>query len=336
MTEVLSLAKIRDLCRAALIGAGAAPETAEIVALSVADAEADGIRSIGLDYMPVYCRHLEIGKVIGDAVPAFRRAGKAGLMGDAKNGFCHAAYAAGEDRFYALAREQGIAGFGLVHSYASGVIGWFSERMAAAGLVGLTFTNASPTMAPFGGKKPIFGTNPIALGVPREGRPPLVIDLSPAATTRLNIKEKRAAGEAIPLGWGLDSEGNPCSDPATVLDEGSVAPSGGHKGSAMALLVEIMAAGLTGARWSFEASDLGNDSGGPPEIGQFFIAIHPETFAGEGFAARVETLLAAMLEQDGVRLPGDRRQAHRAAAERDGLAVPEALLAALRSYAARA
>lgn len=334
MPETLTLSEIHDLARAALIGAGTRAEAAEVVAQSIVDAEAEGIRNVGLGYLPIYCRHVSIGKVVGDAVPEIRRTGRAALLGDAKLGFCHPAYTAGEQQFYGLAREFGLAGFALKHSYASGVIGWFSARIAAEGLIGFTFTNASAALAPFGGKTPLFGTNPIAFAVPRTGKPPLIIDQSSTATARVNIVQKAAAGEAIPPEWGLDAEGRPCTDPNTVLSEGSMAPAGGYKGAAMALLVEIMAAGLAGAGWSFEASSLGDDAGGPPDIGQFFLAIDPAGFGDTGFAERIEVLLGAMLAQDGVRLPGDRRHIHRAEAEAHGIDVPDALLSDLRAYAA--
>lgn len=333
MPEILSLEDIHNLSKSALIGAGTAEAAAHIVADSIRDAEADGIRNVGLAYLPIYCRHVEIGKVVGDAVPVVAQTGNAALMADAKLGFCHPAYVAGEDRFYALARDNGIAGFGLTHSYASGVIGWFCERIARAGLVGFTFTNASAALAPFGGKTPLFGTNPVAFAVPRAGKPPLVIDQSSTATARINVALKAEAGEDIPLGWGLDGEGQPTTDPKIVIEEGSMAPSGGYKGAAMALLVEIMAGGLTGANWSFEASGLGDDLGGPPDIGQFFMALDPAAFGGRDLAERIEILFAAMLAQDGVRLPGDRRVAFRQKAEAEGVEVPDDLLTTLRNYA---
>ncbi len=335
MPEILSLDDVRDISHRALIGVGTSDASAAVMAQSIVDAEAEGIRNVGLAYLPLYCRHVEVGLVVGEAIPTVRQPGKAALIADAAQGLCHPAYVLGEAQFYALAKEQGIAGFGIERSYASGVIGWFCDRMAKAGLVGFTFTNASAMMAPFGGKKPFFGTNPIAFGVPRgEGKPPLVIDQSSTATARINVAMARERGESIPEGWGLDAEGKPCTDPAVVLDEGSMAPAGGYKGGAMALLVEIMAAGLVGANWSFEATDLGGYEGPPGDIGQFFIAIDPTAFGGDRFGERIEVLLSAMLEQDGVRLPGDRRHACRAKAEENGVEVPDDLLATLRGYAA--
>jgi (2R)-3-sulfolactate dehydrogenase (NADP+) len=332
MPETLSLADVLDLSNKALMGAGASALQAGPVAQSIMDAEAEGIRNVGLAFLPFYCRHLEIGKVFGDVVPEVTVTGGSSLMADAKLGFCHPAYTAGEDRFYAMAREHGIAGFGLANSYTSGVIGWFPDRIARAGLIGFTFTNASAALAPYGGSKPLFGTNPLAFSVPRIGKPPLVIDQSSTATAMVNVIKAREAGKEISPLWGLDGEGKPCTDPATVLDEGTMAPSGGYKGAALALMVEILAAGLTGANWSFEASGLTNDEGGPPTIGQFFMAIDPSRFGGGNLGERIEVLFDAMLAQDGVRLPGDRRHLNRAKAEVEGVEVPDDLLATLRGY----
>lgn len=330
---IRTLSEIFDISSDALCKSGAREDVARIMAASISDAEADGIRLIGLAYLPVYCRHLLCGKVDGQAVPAFEDSAPGALWADARHGFCHSAFAAGEAAFYEKALMQGVASFGINRSYASGVLGWFAERMARAGFVGLAFSNASPTVAPFGGNRPVFGTNPIALGVPLEGRDPLVVDFSPAATTRLEIKKRRQAGRSIPLGWGLDAEGNPTEDPNEVLAGGTVAPMSGHKGSALALVVEILAAGLTGARWSFQASDLGTDDGGPPEIGQFFIAINPRSTEGFGFSTHVNTLLSQMTSQAGVRLPGEKRLEHRKQSEASGVEVPDDLWGQLLDFA---
>jgi (2R)-3-sulfolactate dehydrogenase (NADP+) len=335
MSRTLMLDQVHALSKAALIGAGALEETASLVADSIVDAEAEGIRDVGLAYLDYYCQHVLVGKVAGEAVPRVKQTGKAALMADARNGFCHPAFVEGEKKFYAAARACGLAGFGIQHSYAPGAIGWYVDRIAKAGLVGFCFANTSASMAPAGGKRPLFGTNPIAFGVPRYGKPPLVVDQSATVTSRVSIIQKMDAGEPIPEGWGLDAAGNPCTDPKAVLNGGSMASSGGYKGSAMALLVEVMAAGLTGANWSYEASDLANDVGGPPDLGQFFMAIDPEAFGGTQFSSRIETLIGEMLRQDGVRLPGDRRHAHRLKASRDGVVVPDRLFQTLCEYARR-
>ncbi len=332
MPETLSLSDVRQLSFDALCGAGASDMQAGPVADSIMDAEAEGIRNVGLAFLPFYCRHLVIGKVKGDVVPDVRRTAPGSLVADAKLGFCHTAYVAGEEQFHDMARTNGIAGFALTNSYTSGVIGWFPDRMAKAGLIGFTFTNASPAMAPFGGSKALFGTNPLAFGVPRKGKPPLVIDQSSTATAMVNVIKKMEAGEPIPDHWGLDGNGKPTTDPAIVLSEGTMAPSGGYKGAALALIVEIMAGGLGGANWSFEASSLVTDDGGPPTIGQFMLAIDPAKFANPHLADRLEVLFEAMLAQEGVRLPGDRRHGFRVTAEKFGVEVPDDILETIRAY----
>jgi (2R)-3-sulfolactate dehydrogenase (NADP+) len=193
------------------------------------------------------------------------------------------------------------------------------------------FANASSTMAPWGGKTPFFGTNPWSMAAPRQGAP-LILDSSSSATAYVNLAKAAAKGEALPPGWALDAEGRPTTDADAAL-KGSIAPAGGHKGGALALMVEVLAAGLTGAHFSHQASSLGDDLGGPPRLGQTLIAIQP---GQAGFAARIEELLADMSAQPGVRIPGDRRHANRQRILREGVAVDDALLAQLRALGAKA
>lgn len=183
-----------------------------------------------------------------------------------------------------------------------------------------------PGVASWGGKTPFFGTNPWAFGAPRKGAP-LVIDSASSATAYVNIANAAALGQAIPAPWALDAGGIPTTDAAAAL-QGSIAPAGGHKGGAVALMVEVLAAGLTGAHWSFQASSLGNDPGGPLRLGQTFIAVDPTAMA-DGFADRIEVMLAARLAQDGVRLPGARRQANAAQTALAGVSISGAEAAML-------
>jgi (2R)-3-sulfolactate dehydrogenase (NADP+) len=187
-------------------------------------------------------------------------------------------------------------------------------------------------MAASGGTRALFGTNPIAFACPRAGKPPLVVDLSMSLVARGRIMMAAQKGEAIPPDWALDAEGRPTTDPKAALD-GTMQPIGGAKGAALALIVEILAAALTGSSFAFEASSFFEAAGAPPHVGQLFLVLDPAALAGPGFAARIETLLAAMLAEPGVRLPGDRRLATRARLVREGIAVPETLIAELRRRA---
>ena len=317
----ISLDDVERLSNVALIRAGASAGQAAPVARSIRAAEAEGTRGIGLGYLPWYCRHLTVGKIIGDAVPALIQPRAAAILVDAKGGFSHPGFEAGEAALIAAARAQGIAILGVRNAYACGVLGYFTDRLARAGLVAMAFTNASSTMAPWGGKTPFFGTNPWAFGAPRDGDP-LVIDSSSSATAYVNLANAAVAGTPIPPEWALDAEGLPTTDAAAGL-KGSIAPSGGHKGAALALMVEVLAAGLTGSNWSFEAASLGDDLGGPPRLGQSFIAIDASALA-RGFDDRLAGLLTAMTDQAGVRLPGERRHRNRKIHSEKGVALSAA------------
>jgi (2R)-3-sulfolactate dehydrogenase (NADP+) len=329
----LTLARVEEIATIALRRAGASETQATAVARSIRAAEAEGTRGIGLGYLPWYCQHLRVGKIIGSAVPQVATPRPGVVTVDARGGFAHPAYEAGEAALVAAARAQGIAVLGVANAYACGVLGYFSDRLARAGLVSITTTNASSTMAPWGGKVPFFGTNPWAFGAPRQGDP-LVIDSSSSATAFVNLATAAAEGREIPPHWALDADGQPTTDAAKGL-RGSIAPAGGHKGAALALMVEVLAAGLTAANWSFQASSLGDDDGGPPRLGQTFIAIDPDAMAA-GFTARLEVMLTAMLTQDGTRLPGARRQSNAARNAETGVSISAAERQTLEGLIGRA
>jgi (2R)-3-sulfolactate dehydrogenase (NADP+) len=332
MPTILTLDQVEALSYRALTGSGASSAQADPTARSIRDAEADGIRDVGLAYLPTYCEHLRCGKVVGDAVPTVSNPRAATVIVDAHHGFAHAAFESGRAPLVDAARFCGIGVLSISHSYSAGVLGWFVERLAHDGLVSVMFANSSATVAPSGGAIPFFGTNPIAWAAPGDNRPPVVADLSTSAVAWVKVNAAAQAGEEIPLGWALDAAGNPTTD-ATAALAGSMAPAAGHKGSALALLVDIMGGGVTGSSFSFEASGFADNVGGPPDVGQVILAIDPVATTGNGFVSRLEIELAAMTTQPGVRLPGDRRLANRESAKRDGVDVPGDLMASLESYA---
>ncbi|MCC5975474.1 MAG: Ldh family oxidoreductase [Rubellimicrobium sp.] len=329
---ILTLDRVEEVARTCLLASGASPLQAGPVALSIREAEAEGTRGIGLGYLPWYCGHLKVGKIAGDAVPVVTTPAPALVAVDASDGFAHPAFLAGEEALIAAADAQGIAAMGIVNAYACGVLGWFTARLAERGLVALMFANASATMAPWGGRVPFFGTNPWSMAAPRRGAP-LILDSSSSATAFVNLADAAARGEAIPAHWAMDEAGRPTTDAARGM-AGSIAPAGGHKGAALALMVEVLAAGLTGAHFSHQASSLGDDAGGPPRLGQTIIAIRAGALGATGLADRIEGLLAEMAAQPGVRIPGDRRHANRARHMADGVSVDAALAATLRGLGA--
>lgn len=328
----LTLDAVEALSYRMLTASGASPLQSTATARSIRDAEADGIRTVGLSYLPTYCDHVACGKVVGDAVPSVSQPRPGTIVVDARLGFCHPAYEAGEAPLVAAARANGIAVLALSHSYSAGVLGWFVERLAGHGLVALMFANSSSLMAPHGGKRPFFGTNPLAWAAPRANGAPVVADLSSSTVAWVKVNAAAQAGEPIPVGWAFDAEGNPTTDAHAAL-AGSMAPSGGHKGSALALLVDVMSGGVAGSNFSFEAAGFGGTVGGPPDVGQVIIAIDPTATMGSGFIDRLEVEFTALAAEEGVRLPGDRRRADRVRAERQGVDVPADLMAVLDDYA---
>jgi (2R)-3-sulfolactate dehydrogenase (NADP+) len=321
----LTLNDIEAIAYRALIASRTSPANARCVAASIAAAEADGIPSHGLMRLPSYCAHAKSGKVDGHAQPSLARAAPAVLRVDARNGFAHPAIEAALAALLPLARDQGIAAASVFNSYNAGVMGHHVEWLALEGCVGLAFANAPAVMAPWGGRSPVFGTNPIAFAVPRDGEPPIVIDQASTVVARGEIMLSHERHDTIPEGWGYDASGKPTHDPAAVLGGGTLVPSGQHKGANLALIVEVLAATLTGALHSFEAGSLTHDDGKRAGLGQLFIAIDPERLAGPGFHSRLSALCDAILADPRVRLPGSRRVSARAAAKSEGVEVPEAL-----------
>ncbi len=330
MTVRLSLDDVLDLSLDALTGCGAASGNALPVAESIRDAEADGIRNVGLNYLPHYCGHLRCGKVDGKVQATWHHGAPGVVLCDARHGFAHSAFVQTLDPLVNTVRNTGIASLAIRNSYAAGVIGWYVERLAARGLVGLAFANSPAAIAPWGGKQAFFGTNPLAFAIPRRTQPPLIIDQSSSITAKVNVVEAANAGEAIPETWAFDSAGNPTTDPKAAL-QGSMAPAGGYKGVAMAMIVDLLAGGLAGPFMSYNAAPFGNNSGGPPGVGQLFIAIEPNLYTDD-FITRSEAMLQAMTDQDGVRLPGDRRHQSRRKTAAEGVWLDLDLYQKLKSY----
>lgn len=330
-TQILSLKEIEDLAFRALIAAGTTEPNARPLAVATAATEADGVASHGLAYIPIYCEHVQCGKVDGTAVPVVSRPRPGVVAVDAATGFAHAAIDAGFEQLIPLAQSQGIAALAITNSYNCGVLGYHTHRLARAGLLGLGFTNAPASIAPSGGAKPVVGTNPFSIATPGpEGEASVLIDQSASAIAKSEVMKHAREGKPIPVGWALDADGNPTTDPNVGL-KGSMAPSGGYKGVGIAILTEIMAAAMTGATLGVHASPFSGTAGGPPKTGQFFIAIDPGATSAGGYAGRMADLVEAMHSQEGARLPGDGRQAKRREAETNGVAVNVATLDRINS-----
>ncbi len=322
----LTLAEAEDLAVRSLVRCMTREDNARTVARALVAAEADGLKGHGLSRVPTYAAQAKAGKVDGFAVPVVTRPKPAVLAVDAAHGFAYPALDAVVSGLPEIARTQGIGVAPIRRSHHCGAAGHPAERLAASGLVALLFANTPAAMAPSGGAKAVFGTNPIAFACPLPDREPIVVDLSLSKVARGNILAAKQKGEAIPEGWALDEAGRPTTDPDAAL-AGTMLPLGDAKGTALALMVELLAAGLTGANFAAESSSFLDDKGPPPGTGQLIVAFDPAALAGPNALTRFAALASAIEAQAGARLPGMRRLDARRKAARDGVVLSDALLA---------
>lgn len=332
MSESIELGvdQARELAMAAMRGRGFGDAEAATTVEALLAAERDDLPSHGLSRLPFYLDQAASGKVDASAVPRLEADG-AVIRVDACHGLAFSAVACGLEAGYDTAEWLGLAAVAIFRSHHFGVAGAPVEAAARRGYLALAFSNAPSAIAPWGGKRPLFGTNPVAFACPRRDGDPLLIDLSLSKVARGKVMLARQRGGRIPEGWALDIEGRPTTDPDAAI-AGSMVPAGDSKGAALALMVELLTAGLTGSNYGFQASSFFDAEGAPPSIGQLILLIDPKRFSS-GFIEHAETLFAAMLDQPGVRLPGERRYRWRQEAG-DRLTLPCALVAALESHAA--
>ncbi|MEP6656378.1 MAG: Ldh family oxidoreductase [Betaproteobacteria bacterium] len=329
----LNLDELADLARRALARAGANPVMAEATARALVAADAQGLASHGVSRVPQYATHLRNGRADGAAVPAIVRSRGGAVLVDAGSGLAFPACALAITEAIARARQHGVAYAAVTNSHHFGVAADHLVPVAAAGMVGVAMGNSPAAMPAAGGTRPLFGTNPIAAIFPQRRGDPIIIDLSLSEVARGKLMVAAREKKTIPLGWALDKAGHPTTDPAAGL-EGSMLPMGGNKGAMLALIVELLVTALSGAAFGFEASSFFVDEGNQPRIGQAFLVIDPDALGGQQtYLSRVETLVATMREEPGVRLPGSRRQAFALQATVDGVELPAALVAELKRLA---
>ncbi len=304
MTDVaLSLAEAQDLVVSIMEHHQTSVENALHVAKALVAAEMDGQRGHGLSRVPSYSAQSASGKVDGKAIPIVVGRKSAAVRIDAANGFAYPAFDLAISELTTIARGAGIAAATVFRSHHFGQAGYHAERLAERGLVALVFGNSPQAIAPWGGNRGVFGTNPIAFAAPRIDDVPLLIDLSLSKVARGKVMVAQQLGEPIPEGWALDESGHSTTDPNAALN-GTMLPMGGAKGAALVLMVEIMAAGLSGANFGYEATSFFTAEGPPPGVGQLVLAFDPTFFSGGGLSVRLEELLSEIVAQDNVRLPG--------------------------------
>lgn len=322
----LSLEEARELALSIMRRAGFSEAQAQAVTTTVVAGERDGCASHGL-YRVLGCvSSLKAGKVVADAEPEVIDQAPAIVRVDARGGFSQLAFQAGLPVLKDKARANGIAALAINRCVHFSALWVEIEALTEAGLVALACNPSHAWVAPAGGSKPIFGTNPIAFGWPRAGKQPFIFDFATSAIARGDIELHRRAGKAIPEGWGIDANGQPSTDAEAVMN-GAMLTFGGHKGSALAAMVELIAGPLIGDLTSAESLAYDADSKSSPYHGELIIALDPQRFLGaaaDEHLARAEVLFEGIQEQ-GARLPSQRRYDARARSLTDGVQIPQAL-----------
>jgi (2R)-3-sulfolactate dehydrogenase (NADP+) len=316
----------------ALKRAGASKAAAQAAVQALVAAEMEGLTGHGLSRVPLYCEHLRQGRADGKAKPGIVKKKGATCLVDANGGLAFLAAALAVKEAIKRAKRYGVALAGVTNSHHFGAAAYHLAPVAQAGLVGLAFTNSPSAINAWGGRKAFYGTNPIAAVFPRKDAHPVVVDLSLTEVARGKIMLYAKEGKPIPPGWAVDQDGNPTTDPKAALT-GSLTAIGGVKGAALALIVEVLCVALTGAAFSHE-NDSYFEPGNHPRIGHAIVVIDPEALAGAGaYFSRLETMIRKMLADEGVRLPGARRQQASAKARAEGIEISDTLHQELRSLA---
>jgi len=322
-TVHLGLDATVSLCERAARAAGAGEETARSLAASVVAAEAEGVAAVGLTHFVDYLEALQAGRIDGQVEPAVTRPAPCLFLADARGGIMHTAFDRTIDDLARSARLFGIALLAQRNAFTAGGLGYFTGRLAAMGLVALAASNGPPLLAVPGSAGPVYCTNPLSFAAPVADGPPLVIDQSSSGTAFVSVRRAAEEGRVLPEGWAIDRDGKPTTDPAAAL-RGALLAFGGTRGANIALMVEVLSAGVTGANWSLDSPSFseGPDS---PGAGMMVIALQPVFFAPD-FGLRLKAQLDRLADEHGVYIPGRARAARAAAARMEGLTLQRALL----------
>ncbi len=331
-----SAAELHALAARALARAGARAGMAEAAARHLVRAEEQGLPTHGMSRVPVYASMLKNGRADGTAVPRLAADSPGVCLIDNGDALPYESCVLAITEVLARARRNGIGLAAITNSAHMGVLGIHLLDVAGAGMVGIAFTNSPAAISAWGGTQALFGTNPMAAVFPRRDADPLVIDLALSTVVRGKIMLAMQKGEKIPEGWAMDRHGKPTTDPQEAIEHGSLYPIGGAKGAMLALMFELFCSALTGSAFGREADSFFTEQGNKPRIGQLFLAVDPGALAGrERYFERIESLIAAMLADPQVRLPGSKRFATQAKAKAaGGIEVADELLQKIEALAA--
>lgn len=325
----LSLVAAEALLIDAAIGAGAEAPAAQSIAKAAVAAEADGQASVGLAHFVDYLEALKAGRIDGGATPLITRPTPAIILSDACGGTAHLGFDLAFDDLVAAVETIGVAVFSQRNAYTAGALGYFVGRLADSGMVALAATNGPALLAGSGTTEPVFCTNPLAFAAPTRDGPALLIDQSSSATAFVNIRSAAERGETIPAGWALGPDGTPTTDPKSAM-RGALLAFGGVRGANIALMVEVLAAGLSGANWSLDAPSFmsGIES---PGSGLFVLAIDPRLFTDD-FPGRTGRHLGRLSSHHGLHVPGAAKRKQSALVKSKGLVVDTVLFERIKEF----
>ena len=310
-TISISLEDIYNLAKKTFLANGCDEETSNIMSDLIVNAEKDGSLSHGLFRVPAYIAGLKSGKINGKGIPEIKQISKSVIKVNGNNCLAPVVIKKSIPSIITAAKENGVAVLAINNSHHMAAMWPETEKLAEEGLVAFACTSYKPAVAPAGATKPLFGTNPISFAWPRPGKTPVVYDMATASMAMGEVQVAKREGHKVPLGTGLTKDGKETTDPGAIADGGVLLPFGGYKGSAIAMMVELMAGALVGDNFSFETAIKDNNDGGPPSGGEFILAISPEKTSGTDWAKHSEEFFNKMKSMDGVRLPGERRHKNR-------------------------
>jgi len=310
LTE-LNLKEIYDLSKKVLEFNGCNEENANAVAETVTHAERDGSISHGLFRIPGYVAALKSKKAKGNASPSNIFLTQNAIRVDGDYGFAPTAIKVGIPALVDTTNKHGVGVLTITNTHHFAALWHETEALAKQNLIGIACTAYKPSVAPAGAKKALFGTNPISFAWPRKNKTPVVYDMATSTMAMGEVQVAARDGHKVPYGTGLNKDGEKTDDPAAIANGGVLLTFGDYKGSAIAMMIELLAAGLVGDLFSFEAKEVDNNDGGPARGGEFIMALSPQLIAGDGWNEHAENFFNQMSSLDGVRLPGQRRHNNR-------------------------
>jgi (2R)-3-sulfolactate dehydrogenase (NADP+) len=327
MMETVSTNELRKLLVEVLRAKGFSDANAQSLAAQTVLAEEMGQSNVGVAHLFDYLDGPASGRIDGQATPVVSRPAPSIISVDGCGGLPQAGFDAVFDDLVSTTRRQGVAVFLHRNATLCGSLSTFVGRLADADLVAMAATNGTPFLAGSGGTKPVYCTNPLAFAAPQQDRPPLIIDQSSSTTAYVNIRSAAEQGKKIPLGWALDPNGEPTTDPNAAM-QGALQAFGGSRGANIALMVEILSAGLSGANWSLDAASFSNGDT-CPATGMFVLAIDPEP-TQQNFQRRIADQLKRLREKFSVHIPGLKKGETRINAQNRGLEIESGVLGKLQ------